>query len=64
LHYLKYYSLFNYKPAHANIYFHGALGVDGKALVGIDGNAEKTRVSVDQLILVPDYRVPQDASII
>ena len=54
----------NYKPAHANINFHGALGVDGKALVRIDGNTEETWVSVDQLILIPDHRVPQDTGII
>ena len=54
----------NYKPAHANINFHGALGVDGKALVRIDGNTEETRVGVDEFILVPDHRIPQNTSII
>jgi len=40
------------------------LGVDGKPLVGIDGNTEEARVGVDKLVLVPNNRVPQDASII
>ena len=52
------------KPAHANVNFHGPLGIDGETLVGIDGNTEETWVSVDELILVPDNWVPQDTCII
>ena len=48
----------------ANVDFHGTLGVDGETFVGIDGNTEQTRVGVDEFILVPDHRVPQDTSII
>ena len=48
----------------ANVDLHGPLGVDGEPLVGIDGNAEEARVGVDELILVPNHRVPQDASVI
>jgi hypothetical protein len=54
----------NNQPALANINFHGALSVDGEPLVRIDGNAEEARVGVDELVLVPDNRVPQDAGII
>merc|ERR1719443_220501 len=46
-----------------NIQLHGAEGVDGETLVRIDSNAEETRVGVDQLILVPDNRIPQHTSI-
>jgi hypothetical protein len=48
----------------AHIDLHGAEGVNGEPLVGVDGNTEETRVGIDQLILVPNNRVPQDASII
>merc|ERR1712142_378793 len=51
-------------PPQAHVDLHSTLGVDGEALVRIDGNAEKTRIGVDKLILVPNHRVPQDASII
>ena len=51
-------------PPLANVDLHGSLGVDGEPLVRINGNAEETRVGVDELILVPDNRVPQDTSII
>merc|ERR1712223_1719536 len=47
----------------ANIQLHGSEGVDGEALVRVDGDTEKTRVGVDQLILVPDNRVPEDTGI-
>merc|ERR1711970_822004 len=47
----------------ANIQLHGAEGVDGETLVRVDCNTEETRVGVDELVLVPDNRVPQDASI-
>merc|ERR1719206_702901 len=46
-----------------NIQLHGAEGVDGVALVRIDSNTEETRVGVDQLVLVPDNRVPQDTGV-
>ena len=52
------------QPALANVNLHGTLGVDGEPLVRINGNAEETIVGVDELILVPDNRVPQDTSII
>merc|ERR1712079_298604 len=42
---------------------HGAEGVDGEPLVGVDGNTEETGVGVDELVLVPAHRVPQDAGI-
>jgi len=41
-------------PALANVDLHGALGVDGETLVGVDGNTEETGVGVDEFILVPD----------
>ena len=50
-------------PPQAHVDFHGTLSVDGEALVRIDGNTEETRVGVDELILVPDNRVPQYTSI-
>jgi len=53
-----------FTPPLANVDLHGPLGVDREPLVGVDGNTEETRVGVDELILVPDNRVPQDASII
>ena len=43
---------------------HGTLSVDGEPLVRVDGDTEETRVGVNELILVPDNGVPQDASII
>jgi hypothetical protein len=39
------------------------LGVDGKTLVRIDGNAEKTGVGIDKLVLIPDNGIPQNTSI-
>ncbi len=41
-------------PALANVDLHGALGVDGETLVGVDGNTEETGIGVDELVLVPD----------
>merc|ERR1711970_1030052 len=38
-------------------------GVDGVTLVRIDGNTKESRVGVDELILVPHNRVPQDTGI-
>ena len=48
----------------ANIDFHGTLGVDRETLIRIDGNTEQARVGVDEFILVPNHRVPQDTGII
>jgi hypothetical protein len=53
-----------FTPPLANVDLHGPLSIDGEPLVGVDGNTEETRVGIDQLILVPNNRVPQDASII
>jgi hypothetical protein len=53
-----------FAPPHAHVDFHGTLGINGESLVGVDGNTEETRVGVDELILIPNNRVPQDASII
>ena len=36
---------------------------DGEPLVWVDGNAEEAGVGVDQLILVPNNRVPEDTGI-
>merc|ERR1719356_426666 len=47
----------------AHVDLHGAEGVDGEPLVRVDGDTEEARVGVDQLVLVPDHRVPQDASV-
>merc|ERR1719471_2697310 len=46
-----------------NVQLHGAEGVDGESLVGIDGDTEETRVGVDELVDVSDNRVPQDTGI-
>ena len=51
-------------PPQTNVHLHGTLGVDGETDVGVNGNTEETRVGVDKLVLVPNHRVPQDASII
>ena len=48
----------------ANVDLHGTLGVDGEPLVGVDGDTEETRVGIDELILIPDNGIPQDASIV
>merc|ERR1719412_759281 len=50
-------------PPLAHVQLHGAEGVDGEPLVGVDGNTEEARVGVDQLVLVPDHGVPEDASV-
>ena len=50
-------------PPLANIHLHGTKGVDGEPLVGVDGDTEEAGVGVDQLVLVPDHRVPEDASV-
>ena len=36
---------------------------DGEPLVWVDGNTEEAGVGVDQLILVPNNRVPEDTGI-
>jgi hypothetical protein len=53
-----------FTPPLSNVDFHGPLGVDWEPLVRVDGNTEQARVGVDELILVPHNRVPQDAGII
>ena len=50
-------------PPLADIDFHGAQSVDGVTLVRVDGDAEEAGVGVDQLVLVPDHRVPENAGI-
>merc|ERR1719400_2346188 len=50
-------------PPLANVQLHGAEGVDGVTLVGVDGDTEEAGVGVDQLVLVPDHGVPEDASV-
>ena len=47
----------------ADVQLHGAEGVDGVPLVGVDGDTEEAGVGVDQLVLVPDHRVPENAGI-
>ena len=39
----------------ADVQLHGAEGVDGVTLVGVDGETEEAGVGVDQLVLVPDH---------
>merc|ERR1711970_435725 len=50
-------------PPLADVELHGAEGVDGITLVGVDGDTEEAGVGVDQLVLVPDHGVPEDASV-
>merc|ERR1712045_976605 len=50
-------------PPLANVQLHGAEGVDGEPLVGVDGDTEEAGVGVDQLVLVPHHGVPQDAGV-
>ena len=50
-------------PPLAHVQLHGAEGVDGEPLVGVDGDTEEAGVGVDQLVLVPHHGVPQDAGI-
>merc|ERR1719220_881878 len=47
----------------AYVDLHGAEGVDGVPLVGVDGDTEEAGVGVDQLVLVPDNGVPENAGI-
>merc|ERR1719438_671941 len=53
----------NLIPSLTNIHLHGAEGVDGESLVGINGNTEETRVGVDQLVDITNDRVPVDTGI-
>ena len=39
-------------------------GVDGEPLVGVDGNAEETRVGVDQSLHVSHLEIEQDRGVI
>merc|ERR1719330_1553354 len=41
-------------PPSANVQLHGAEGVDGVPLVGVNGDTEEAGVGVDQLVLVSD----------
>ena len=50
-------------PPLSNVQLHGAEGVDWEPLVRVDGDTEEAGVGVDELGLVPDHRVPEDASI-
>merc|ERR1719412_306673 len=50
-------------PPLAHVQLHGAEGVDREPLVGVDGNTEEARVGVDQLVDIPDNRVPVDAGV-
>ena len=50
-------------PPLADVDLHGAEGVDGEPLVRVDGDTEEARVGVDQLVLVPDDRVPENAGV-
>ena len=47
----------------SDIQLHGAEGVDGKPLVRVDGDTEEAGVGVDQLVLVPDNGVPENAGV-
>merc|ERR1719431_877492 len=50
-------------PPLANVQLHGAEGVDGEPLVGVNGNTEEARVGVDQLVDITDDRIPVDAGV-
>ena len=50
-------------PPLAQVQFHYSWGVDRVTLVRVNHNAKEARVGVDQFVLVPDHRIPQDASI-
>ena len=39
-------------------------GVDREPLVRVDRDAEQSRVGVNELVLIPHHRIPQDTSII
>ena len=50
-------------PPQSHVDFHSTLGVDRKPNVRIDGNAEKARIGVNELVLVPNHGIPQDTTI-
>ena len=50
-------------PPLADVELHGAEGVDWETLVRVDGDTEESGVGVDQLVLVSDHGVPEDASV-
>ena len=50
-------------PPLASVHVDGPHGVDWETLVRIDGDAEKTRVGIDKLVLIPNHGVPQNTSI-
>ena len=50
-------------PPFADVQLHGAESVDGEPLVRVDGDAEEAGVGVDQLVLVPHHRVPENAGV-
>jgi len=50
-------------PPLSHVELHGAEGVDGESLVRVDGNTEESGVGVDQLGLVTNHRVPENAGI-
>ena len=50
-------------PPFPHVQLHGGAGVDWVPLVRVDGDTEEARVGVDQLPLVPDDRVPENAGV-
>merc|ERR1719341_1817037 len=50
-------------PPLADVQLHGAEGVDGEPLVGVNGNTEEARVGIDQLVDITDDRVPQNTGV-
>ena len=48
----------------SDIHLNRSLGIDWKSLVRIDGNTKETRVGVDEVIFVPDNRVPKYTCIV
>ena len=47
----------------SEVHLHHSWGVDWESLVWIDSDAEESRVGIDELVLVPNNGVPQDAGI-
>ena len=54
----------NFIPPLANIQLDHRLGIDGKALVGVDNHTEEARVGVDKFGLEADLQVVEDRGII
>jgi hypothetical protein len=48
----------------ATVQLGAAVGVDGEALVGVDSDAEKTRVSIDKLVIVSLLEIMQYGSVV